>query len=60
MIFQLEQDVEILIFAQICAKDGFDFSFLRTIPGNIGGAVKMNAGCYGSYISDYLIGLTLD
>ena len=22
-------------FAQICAKDGFDFSFLRTIPGNI-------------------------
>ena len=46
-------------FAQICAKDGFDFSFLRTIPGNIGGAVKMNAGCYGSYLSDYLIGLTL-
>ena len=33
--------------------------FLRTIPGNIGGAVKMNAGCYGSYLSDYLIGLTL-
>ena len=33
--------------------------FLRTIPGNLGGAVKMNAGCYGSYLSDYLIGLTL-
>ncbi len=45
--------------AQKCAEDGFDFSFLRTIPGNIGGAVKMNAGCYGSYISDYIIGLTL-
>ena len=46
-------------FAQICAKDGFDYSFLRTIPGNLGGAVKMNAGCYGSYISDYIQGLTL-
>ena len=45
--------------AQTCAKEGVDFSFLRTIPGNLGGAVKMNAGCYGSYISDYLIGLTL-
>ena len=45
--------------AQTCAKEGVDLSFLRTIPGNLGGAVKMNAGCYGSYISDYLIGLTL-
>lgn len=26
--------------------------FLRTIPGAIGGAVKMNAGCYGSYTAD--------
>ncbi len=26
--------------------------FLRTIPGAIGGAVKMNAGCYGSYAAD--------
>ncbi len=45
--------------AQTCAKEGIDFSFLRTIPGNLGGAVKMNAGCYGSYLSDYLTGLTL-
>ncbi|MFL2802408.1 MAG: UDP-N-acetylmuramate dehydrogenase [Paracoccaceae bacterium] len=45
--------------AKSCAKKGIDFSFLRTIPGNLGGAVKMNAGCYGSYLSDYLIGLTL-
>ena len=45
--------------AQICAKDGIDFSFLRTIPGNLGGAAKMNAGCYGSYFSDYLLGLTI-
>ncbi|MGD1927217.1 MAG: UDP-N-acetylmuramate dehydrogenase [Paracoccaceae bacterium] len=26
--------------------------FLRTIPGAVGGAVKMNAGCYGSYMAD--------
>lgn len=26
--------------------------FLRTIPGAIGGMVKMNAGCYGAYAAD--------
>jgi UDP-N-acetylmuramate dehydrogenase len=33
--------------------------FLRTIPGATGGAVKMNAGCYGSYIADVLVEATL-
>ncbi len=28
--------------------------YLRTIPGAIGGAVKMNAGCYGTYTADVL------
>lgn len=32
--------------------------FLRTIPGAVGGAVKMNAGCYGSYVADVLIEAT--
>ena len=27
-------------------------AFLRTIPGAVGGFVKMNAGCYGSYAAD--------
>jgi UDP-N-acetylmuramate dehydrogenase len=27
---------------------------LRTIPGTIGGAVRMNAGCYGDYMADVL------
>ncbi len=38
--------------ATTSAEAGVDLSFLRTIPGTIGGAVKMNAGCYGSYVSD--------
>jgi UDP-N-acetylmuramate dehydrogenase len=29
--------------------------FLKGIPGTIGGAIKMNAGCYGSDISNILI-----
>ncbi len=43
--------------ARISARNGTDLSFLRTIPGNIGGAITMNAGCYGSYISDYFLSL---
>jgi UDP-N-acetylenolpyruvoylglucosamine reductase len=31
-----------------------DFEFFTGIPGTIGGAVKMNAGCYGSQTSDNL------
>ena len=31
---------------------GVDLTFLRTIPGSIGGAVRMNAGCYGTYLAD--------
>ena len=38
--------------AEKSAEHGLDLSFLRTIPGSIGGAVKMNAGCYGSCLAD--------
>ena len=41
--------------AKRAAEAGVDLSFLRTIPGSIGGAVRMNAGCYGSYVADHLI-----
>ena len=34
------------------AGAGLDLTFLRTIPGTIGGAVRMNAGCYGTYFGD--------
>lgn len=40
--------------AQAAAAAGLDLTFLRTIPGSIGGAVRMNAGCYGSYVADVL------
>lgn len=41
--------------ARKAAEAGLDLTFLRTIPGCIGGAVRMNAGCYGSYVADHLV-----
>ena len=41
--------------ARRAAEAGLDLTFLRTIPGSIGGAVRMNAGCYGAYVADHLI-----
>lgn len=43
--------------ARKAAEGGRDLTFLRTIPGTIGGAVAMNAGCYGSYTADVLTGI---
>jgi UDP-N-acetylmuramate dehydrogenase len=40
--------------ARRAADAGQDLTFLRTIPGSIGGAVRMNAGCYGVYVADVL------
>ena len=41
--------------ARKAADAAVDLTFLRTIPGAIGGAVCLNAGCYGSYVADHLI-----
>jgi UDP-N-acetylmuramate dehydrogenase len=41
--------------ARRAADAGLDLTFLRTIPGSIGGAVRMNAGCYGAYVADHLV-----
>lgn len=41
--------------ARRAAEAGLDLTFLRTIPGAIGGAVRMNAGCYGTYVADHLV-----
>jgi UDP-N-acetylmuramate dehydrogenase len=40
--------------ARKAADAGLNLTFLRTIPGTIGGAVRMNAGCYGDYVADFL------
>lgn len=45
--------------ARKAADAGVDLTFLRTIPGAIGGAVCMNAGCYGSYVADHLVEVRL-
>jgi UDP-N-acetylmuramate dehydrogenase len=44
--------------ARRAAEAGIDLTFLRTIPGAIGGAVRMNAGCYGSYVADHFVEAT--
>ncbi|MHA3914504.1 UDP-N-acetylmuramate dehydrogenase [Halovulum sp. GXIMD14793] len=44
--------------ARKAAQAGIDLAFFRTIPGAIGGALKMNAGCYGIYTADVVIEAT--
>ncbi|ABV94154.1 UDP-N-acetylenolpyruvoylglucosamine reductase [Dinoroseobacter shibae DFL 12 = DSM 16493] len=44
--------------ARKAAAAGVDLTFLRTIPGTIGGAVAMNAGCYGTYMADVFVEAT--
>jgi UDP-N-acetylmuramate dehydrogenase len=41
--------------AKRAAEAGRDLTFLRTIPGSIGGALRMNAGCYGTYVADRFV-----
>ncbi len=42
--------------ASIAAKKGIGgLEFLSGIPGSIGGALRMNAGCYGTEIKDVLV-----
>jgi UDP-N-acetylmuramate dehydrogenase (EC 1.1.1.158) len=48
--------------AKIAGEEGFaGLEFLCGIPGTIGGALRMNAGCYGSEIKDILeVAIVLD
>ena len=46
--------------AKFCVEKNISgLEFLSGIPGTIGGNIKMNAGCYGSQISDNLIDCTI-
>lgn len=45
------------VLAKKAAKAGIaGLEFLRSIPGSVGGAITMNAGCYGKEVKDVLIG----
>lgn len=42
--------------AQVAAEHGLGgLEFLSGIPGTIGGALRMNAGCYGTEVKDVLV-----
>lgn len=46
--------------AQVAAQAGLSgLEFLTGVPGAIGGAIKMNAGCYGGETATHLIDVTL-
>lgn len=49
-------DMNAALFAQRNAIAGLEF--LSGIPGTIGGALRMNAGCYGKEICDVLVDAT--
>ena len=40
-----------------CENSLSGFEFLSCIPGTIGGAIKMNSGCYGEDISNILVSI---
>ncbi|MEE9272601.1 MAG: UDP-N-acetylmuramate dehydrogenase [Robiginitomaculum sp.] len=45
-----------MVLAKKCAKAGIGgLEFYAGIPGTIGGALRMNAGCYGSETKDVLV-----
>lgn len=44
--------------ARACAKAGLGgLEFLVAVPGSVGGAVRMNAGCHGSDTGEWLTGI---
>lgn len=44
------------VLSKFCLKNSISgYEFFYGIPGNIGGAVSMNAGCYGGVVSDIFI-----
>lgn len=50
-------DVNLAKFARL--NEIKNFEFYSGIPGTIGGAIKMNAGCYGSETKDFLKEITI-
>ncbi len=51
----IESGATLATLASICVKEEIaGFEFLAGIPGTIGGAIRMNAGAYGSELKDVL------
>ena len=48
-------DKSVSVFASENSLSGFEF--LSCIPGTIGGAIKMNSGCYGEDVSNILVSI---
>ncbi len=46
----------VALFSKNCALSGLEF--FTGIPGSVGGAIAMNAGCYGSDVSQVLVSAT--
>jgi UDP-N-acetylmuramate dehydrogenase len=54
-LFYSEAGLSCSKFSKLIAKEGYSGSaFLSGIPGTIGGALAMNAGCYGSEIWSFV------
>jgi len=54
-LFYSEAGLSCSKFSKLIAKEGYtDSAFLSGIPGTIGGALAMNAGCYGFEIWSYV------
>jgi len=52
--------VKIAKFVDYCIQNGYSgVEMLAGIPATIGGALVMNAGCYGGETADYVTGVTL-
>ena len=63
-IFENDDDVDIIVGAGypvaklsriVSQKEIAGLEFLSGIPGTIGGAIKMNAGAYGSEMKDFVV-----
>jgi len=58
--FIFEAGLSCMKIAQISAKQNYTgLEFLCGVPGTLGGALKMNAGCYGGNIWDNVSDVTL-